>query len=348
LQALGPIQIRRLITFFGSAREVLANSASLPPAFKIKGVSSKAILSLKDWPLQKGWQEDLKLAEQHAVSLIFENDPLYPSSLKGLKDAPLVLYVKGTLLQEEPAVAIVGTRNASFYGQEMASQIAQDLAKKLAIISGLARGIDTKAHLGALKSGRTIAVIGSGLADIYPRENIKLADKIAEKGAVISEMPMRTPPERHLFPKRNRLVAALSLATVLIEAPLSSGAMLTARLAIEQNKPLFALPGRVDMSTFGGNHLLLKERQALFIESAEDVFTELKIPAPLSSPTLSSDIIPLESHLLEMLGSCEMSIDEIALKSQLSVAKIGVLLMSLVLKRKIEEFPGKIYKKKIG
>lgn len=317
---LGSIRILKLIQEFGSAKNaILARNIKTPPSM----------------------QRDLELCDKHSVEIISYQDPRYPKELLELRDYPPILYIKGKLPGEKK-IGVVGTRIASIYGLESASNISQELAENgAAVVSGLARGIDTAAHLGALKSGTTIAVLGSGLANIYPKENISLADKIAEKGILVSEFSMQTPPSKENFPKRNRLVSGLSESVLLIEAPIKSGAMITMNLAFLQKKKLFALPGRVDMDSFQGNLELLKSQRATLVRDARDVLDITTGPKMRGKmPQLTKD----EEDIIKLLPKIECSIEEIGKITKFPISKLNVVLMGLVLKKVMREFPGKIYK----
>jgi len=292
-------------------------------------------------------EEELYQAEKLGISLISTTHPCYPKSLLQLKDPPL-LYVLGEIPSLSSSIGIVGTRTCSIYGKEMAEKCAKECAAAgCTIISGLARGIDTAAHIGALHTGKTIAVIGSGLAAIYPQENKALAQEIADKGgAVISTYPLHTAPQKHHFPARNRILAALSLGMLLVEAPLKSGAMITMDLAYKMGKICAALPGRVDMESFKGNHLLLKTKKAELVENGADLLSlVLGVSAPENPKQLSLfELDEEEKNLLLKMGKQEKSLEEIAQCAQMPVAKVSALLMGLVLKQMVREFPGKLYK----
>lgn len=221
--------------------------------------------------------KELELAKKHNIKVISINDSSYPEILKKIYDPPKILYVKGKLVKEDGlAIAIVGSRRASSCGLAQAEKFGFELAKLgITIVSGLARGIDTKAHWGALKAGgRTLAVLGSGLLNIYPRENKELADKIASSGAIISEYPLAAEPLAQNFPRRNRIISGLSLGTVVIEAAKTSGALITARCAIEQGREVFSLPGSLDSDTSFGTNELIKDGAKLTM-SVEDVLEEM-------------------------------------------------------------------------
>lgn len=346
---LGSIKIKMLIRHFGSAAQAI--KAKSDDLISLPGFGPKIVHSWHNHLQNDHWKKDLAAAEQLQANLITYTDPNYPKRLLELPDHPLILYVKGSYSnQDQRCLAVVGTRHASLYGIEMAKKISCDLARAgFTIVSGFARGIDTAAHQGALEGGRTIAVLGSGLAHLYPAENAGLASLLVERGALISEYPMHAPPDRMHFPQRNRIVSGMTMGTILIEAPLRSGAMLTAGRALSQGRPLFVLPGRADLENFKGNHSLIKEKKAILIEDSQDVIRAFEELLPASShfaPARKS--IPLEKEeeeLLRRLPCEELSIEDILRQTQFPIQKLHILLMSLVLKKAMKEYPGKIYKK---
>lgn len=350
LPTLGLIKAKQLINHFGSARTALqapSNEIAILPGF-----GSKICQVWEQWPTQHNWQRNLTLADAAKAELVPWNSPLYPKRLLKIPDHPLLLYMKGKPLAcDQKCIAIVGTRQASIYGMEMARQFAADLAAfGFTVVSGLARGIDTAAHVAALEYGRSIAVIGSGLSDVYPAENHALSERISQKGVLMSEFPMATPPDRQNFPQRNRLVSGMTLATLLIEAPFKSGAMITMEKGLTYGKKLFALPGRLDNPNFSGNHALIKSGQAQLVENArdiansfEDLFGSTTVSQKNAKPVILLDKDELE--LLKWLPNSEFSSEEIAASTQWPAAKLNVLLMSLVLKKVLREFPGRLYKK---
>lgn len=222
--------------------------------------------------------EEMKLIEKHNITIIDIFDKQYPQLLKEIDDPPVVLYIKGNPeVLSNYSLAIVGTRHPTHYGVSLAEKFSAELAKLgLTIISGLAKGIDTAAHKGTLKCGVPAAVLGSGIMNIYPRENAELAKKIIEKGALISEFPMKTKPLKENFPRRNRIVSGISRGVLVIEAAERSGALITARMALEQNREVFAVPGKIDSPVSKGTHKLIKQGAKL-IDSVEDILEELNI-----------------------------------------------------------------------
>jgi DNA processing protein len=340
---LGSIKIRLLLQRFGSAIESLR--ANPKEVMELPGFTPK---------IMEGWGQSssrsLELVDRLNLDIVPFTSPKYPKRLLELHDHPIILYMKGEMkASDHQSIAVVGTRQASIYGKEMASKISQELAASgITVVSGLARGIDTEAHIGALNSGRTIGVIGSGLANIYPQENGPLAEKIAENGVLISEFPPKTPPDRQNFPQRNRIVSGMTLGTLLIEAPVKSGAMITMQRAKEQGRKLFALPGRVNNESFKGNHHLIKNGDADLVEGASDILNSFNGLFTYQSSSLQRACPPLEpeeQQLLSILPNEELTVGEIIKLTNLPITKLNILLMSLILKKVVREHPGKIYKR---
>lgn len=350
---LGPIKVRLLLQQYGSALEAIEHATE--GWTMLPGFGSKIISGWKDWYEGGRWEQNLELVSREGAEIIPYTSPKYPKRLLEIRDHPLVLYVKGELkTADQRNIAVIGTRAASIYGLEMAEKLTRELVHaNFTITSGLARGIDTKAHTTALEEGRTIAVIGSGLCNIYPKENEVLAKQIAAKGAIISEYAMMTPPDRQHFPQRNRIVSGMAAGIVLIEAPKESGAMITMQKGLEQGRKLFAIPGRADNPNFRGNHWLLKENIAHLVEEGQDIavhYDSLFSTPACRSKTAKKPTIALEreeAELLSILPNEELSIDRMVEMSKLPIMKINILLMSLVLKGAIREYPGKIYKKSV-
>lgn len=341
--SLGPKRIAQLCNHFGSAHAAVqargeADGIKLP---------EKAQLYLSEWQKQDSWKQDLDAVQRSGVTLIGKQEAAYPARLRSIPDAPPLLYVWGSLPQTERSVAVIGTRSPSRYGLEMAHTLSRDLAARgSTVVSGLARGIDTAAHCGALETGQTVAVLGCGLSHIYPKENAQLAAHIAQGGAVVSELSMRTPPDRMHFPKRNRIVSGIVQGALLIEAPERSGAMITMSKALEQGRKLYAIPGRADVPSFAGNHALLKSGQAALTTTASDI---CGIDDPVISGANSASKHQLsaeEQHLFDQLSEEESHIDQLASCVDLPVSKLNVLLMKLILKNLVTEYPGKLFKRR--
>jgi len=312
-------------------------------------------------------EAEMDLADKLGVRIITLEDEAYPNLLSRIDDPPPLLYVKGTLLREDAlAVALVGSRNCSLYGQEQASRLSHLLAAAgFCVVSGLARGIDTAAHRGALAAeGRTIAVQGCGLAQVYPPENRDLAQRIVEQGALVSEFPLKYEPLPTTFPMRNRIISGLSLGTIVVEAQARSGALITARLALEQNREVMAVPGRVDAPGSFGPHQLINDGAKL-IAGIEDVLealgqigktlsehalTKAEIATQAVEPSLfDTSKIPLsppEGTIIKCLDHEAVHIEEIITRSGLSAAQANAAVTSLQLKGLLKQLPGSCYRKR--
>lgn len=292
----------------------------------------------------------LSLIEKNKIKIITLLDKEYPAALKSIIAAPLLLYVRGEILPQDCfAIAIVGSRLASFYGVRTAERLSRELSYRgLTIVSGMARGIDTAAHRGALKSGgRTIAVLGCGLDVVYPRENKKLSNEIAKQGAVISEFPLGTPPEKFNFPIRNRIISGLSLGTVVVEAGRQSGALITTNYALEQGKEVFAVPGHIDSPVSQGTHQILKDGAKL-VQNADDILEELQpiIKSHLRElkkevSVLAPRLNPEEKKIYDFLSANKPKyIDEISKEVVFSSAQVLSILSMLEMKKLVKRLAG--------
>jgi len=361
---VGPVTFGKLIKHFGSVDGALGASVSEPS--KIDGIGFKTAERIAASRDKFDVTGELKLAEKLGVWLINLNDERYPVVLKRIYDPPPVLYVKGTLTrQDNLCISIVGTRRCSLYGQEQASRLAHFLSSAgFTICSGMARGIDTTAHQGALSAGgRTIAVQGCGLANIFPPENKKLFELIAQSGACISELPLQYEPLSENFPPRNRIIAGLSLGTIVVEAPLNSGAMITARAAMEYNREVMAVPGKIDSPLSKGTHKLIKEGAKL-IESVEDVMEALgyigeqltehvseaaqKAAEKKEKPLFEIRELKLsgdEKMIYDYLHKEPSHIEQIIMDTQLTPGSVNAGLISLRLKGLIKQLPGSLFVK---
>jgi len=359
---VGPVTFAKLIKRFGSPHQALG--ASVSELSKIDGIGFKTAEQIAATRDKFETGKELELAEKLGVWLINLQDNRYPPVLKQIYDPPPVLYIKGTLARESNlAISIVGTRRCSLYGQEQASRLAHLLASAgFTIVSGMARGIDTAAHQGALAAkGRTIAVQGCGLANIFPPENKKLFELIAESGACISELPLRCEPLSENFPPRNRIIAGLSLGTIVIEAPYNSGAMITAGAALDNNREVMAVPGKIDSPLSKGSHQLIKQGAKL-IESVEDVMEALgyigeqlqshvtaaateaceKLDAPLFDAN-QLNLTDSERTIHSCLSKEPLHIDQIIADTDLSPGTVNAGLVSLQLKGLIKQLPGNLF-----
>lgn len=333
-------RVRRLLSAFGGPQAVLSASAAalsrhVPDAVSAvikRGIAEEAINAVAGW-LQDPANQVVTLA-----------DPHYPQQLLQTPDPPPLLYVKGSLdLLRRPVLAIVGSRNATAQGEANAEAFARILSDSgLTIVSGLALGVDAAAHRGALAgSGSSIAVLGTGADTVYPARNRALAHDLAERGALVSEFPLGTRPLAANFPRRNRLISGLALGCLVVEAAAESGSLITARLANEQGREVFAIPGSIHSPLAKGCHALIKQGAKL-VESAHDVLEELRWPAhALSAPAPQNSPIDANTRrLLDALGEDPCGRDTLAARSGLSAAEISVLLTQLELDGAVATLPG--------
>ncbi|MFH1655385.1 MAG: DNA-processing protein DprA [Candidatus Omnitrophota bacterium] len=356
ISGIGSIKLKRLLDKFGTAGEIL--SASKSQLKDIDGISEKITNEISKASKDQ-LEEELSLAKKHGVQILTINDKGYPVRLKEISDPPVVLYVKGKVLpQDEMSIAIVGSRRASYYGLSTAEKFSQELSGLgITVVSGMARGIDSSAHRGALKSkSRTIAVLGSGLAEIYPPENKKLFDEISKNGAVISEFPMKAKPLAHNFPRRNRIISGLSLGVIVVEAAKNSGALITADFALEQGREVFAIPGKVDSITSFGTNRLIKQGAKL-VNCVEDIIEELKPQLEIHLKEIKRDetkqesnlhLSKTESQLYDIITSAPKHIDEIVAESGFNINSVLSLLVQMEMKHVIKQLPGKLFVRQNG
>ena len=281
---------------------------------------------------------EMNRVDQAGAHIITLGHSHYPSQLRDLSDPPPVIYVRGELLPtDHNALSIVGTRKATHYGRDAAYKLSYALAQhSVTIVSGLAHGIDTAAHEAALDAkGRTIAVLGCGIDQIYPADNRELALKITQNGALISEFPLGTPPEGRNFPRRNRIISSIGLGVLVVEAPEKSGALITANMAAEQGRDVFAVPGNIFNKTSGGSNKLIQEGAKL-VMNASDILSELNMTfTRVQAKTITEKIVPgspTEARLLEILSADALHVDDIARLSALPIASVTSTLTILELK----------------
>jgi DNA processing protein len=349
---VGRITFKKLVAYFGHPRAVLqATSGQLA---RVAGIGPKTAATIAGFRAGPAVERELRLAEQHRCWILTEAEEGYPALLKTLEDPPPVLYGQGELGEPAaPGIAIVGSRRPSTYGKVVAEQLARALAASgVTIVSGLARGIDSVAHTGTLAGGgRTIAVLGCGLASMYPPENRSLAERISRQGAVVSEFPMATKPDRLNFPLRNRTISGLSLGTVVVEAGERSGALITAQWALDQGREVFAVPGNVTAPTSRGTNRLIK-LGAMLVESAADILDALPAYAlgdkqrqtTQSEAAYQADITPDERRVLALLDAVEAQhIDWIIEQAHLPTSVVSGLLLKLELDGSVTQLPGKLF-----
>lgn len=350
VEHVGPVRVRQLLDHFGDAPTILR--ASKNQLLHVQGIGVDTAEAIATWEKTIDLQAELKRIADFGCRIITQTDPEYPELLLQIYDPPIVLYVKGTLLtKDKHAVAMVGSRITTHYGIEVARKLAYQLASLgVAVVSGGARGIDTAAHQGALSGkGRTLAVLGTGINHVTPPENAKLFEQITTNGAILTQFPFNRPADKQSFPIRNRIVAGMTLGTVVIEANLTSGALITANFAADYGRQVFAVPGRIDSPRSKGCHDLIK-KGAKLCEGVEDILSEFEYlfpasqrPAASNSALPALELLPTEQAVLTTLAEEEISIDDIIRHSGLPSSAVSVALLSLEMKRLIRQLPGKLF-----
>ena len=339
---LPPRRLLNLLERFENPEDIF--HASRTDLLRIEGMTEAAaarILNAPDLTAEQ-WQRWQKADAR----LLTWRDENYPSALREIEDFPPLLFVRGSLQERDRfAIAIVGTRRPTSYGRTVAEKLGRELARYgLTVVSGGARGIDTAAHTGALRAnGRTIAVLGCGIDVAYPAESAALFHRIAAQGAVLSEYPPGIQPEQWRFPARNRLVSALALGVLVVEAPYDSGALITAGLALEQGKPVFAVPGNIDTGHSAGCHKLIKEGATL-VDSVEDIVRALGIaPEPPPERTSLPALTPVQQQVLQALSLTPKHVDALADELRLPVAQLNAELLMLEMHNLVRRQPGNTY-----
>jgi DNA processing protein len=349
MERIGPVGVRSLVESLGSASAIFeASSAALQQADGIgPGLAASLIAQRECVPLA----DECARAEATDTRIITPLDVEYPEGLRQIHDPPLALYVRGHLRPtDRHAVAVVGTRRATHYGMDSARKLSYQLGKAgVCVMSGLALGIDTAAHEGALRAeGRTIAVIGSGFDHLYPEENATLAQRIAEHGAVMTEFPFARKPDKTTFPMRNRIVSGLSKGVLVIEAGQRSGAAITANQALSQGRSVFAVPGRIDSYASIGTNALIKEGAYLvtdvqdILEHFEMLFPRVSVASETGSQNVTKrpDLSPDETAVVDLLAKGELGIDVLIRESGIGPSKVASLLVAMELKRIVRMLPG--------
>jgi DNA processing protein len=365
---VGPRAATKLLERFGSAEAVFAATRAELEQLRLK---PEAVESIMARDLFERAADEIERVRSMGADLLLLDDGVYPQLLREIFDPPVTLYVKGewATCLEQPCVAIVGSRRSSTYGQNTATMLARDLAQRgITVISGLARGIDAAAHKGALEAGgRTVAVMGTGLEQVYPRDHRRLAEEILEKGgALVSEFPLETPPAPQNFPYRNRVISGLSLGVVIVEAAENSGSLITARLALEQGREVFAVPGNItSRNSFGANYLI-KGAGAKLVQQWQDIVAEMppEIAARLLPPEprekgandeltkqlelAPGDLSNAEQAVWRLLSAdAPLHIDALAEETRLSVPELTGALLALEMRDLVRQLPGKCFVRKL-
>ncbi len=345
---IGNHLFKRLIDRFKSPGLVF--EASSEDLLQVAGMSHRLVSAIMRCKISDQVKKDLDLVMKKGYKIVTMSDPDYPPLLLQIPDPPPFLYVFGRLDGSIKNIAVVGSRNATGYGISTTRRLCANLASlEITIVSGMAIGIDTAAHEGALAAGgKTIAVLGSGFERIYPAENLKLFYKIAESGAVISEFSLITEPEAYNFPIRNRIISGISLGTVVVEATKRSGSLITARFAAEQNREVFAVPGSIQSFKSTGTHTLIKQGAKL-VEHAQDIVEELSHVInshSVNQNEVTDELPPLsseESSVFKALGPYPVHIDDLVRKLSMEPGKLSSALLRLELKGIVHQAPGKLF-----
>jgi DNA processing protein len=352
VSGIGPQHFADLVAAFGTPSGVLR--AAPAELRSIPGIGTKLAreISLAS-ESDRDVAEELERCRQFGIDIVVAGTPQYPTRLAEISDPPSLLFVRGQLEPRDAlAIAVVGTRHPTTYGKAQAERLARGLALAgLTVVSGLARGIDSIAHRAALAAGgRTFAVLGSGLLNLYPPEHLDLADAIAERGALLSEFPTLQPPKSGAFPRRNRILSGLSLGVLVIEAADRSGALITARHAAEQGRDVFAVPGRIDSRNSRGCHHLIRDGAKL-VQSIDDVLSELwplPVPARIADERTvhhpaELNLNPREIAVLECIQKEPTSVDALVAHTQLPVQQILAVVSALEMRRLIRRAPGSTF-----
>jgi DNA processing protein len=365
---IGPRAAAKLLERFGSAEAVFSATRTELEQLRLAPEAVDTIISRK---LRFTAEAEIAAVRKLGGDVLLLDDGVYPSSLREIYDPPIVLYVKGAWSEclDQPCIGVVGSRRCSTYGQNSALMLARDLAQRgLTVVSGFARGIDAAAHRGALEAGgRTVAVLGTGIDELYPRDHNKLAEEIlAAGGALVSQFPLGTPPVSENFPYRNRIISGLSLGVVVVEAAENSGSLITARLAMEQNREVFAVPGNITSRNSFGTNYLIKGAGAKLVQQWQDIAAEMPpqlaaklLPPPFSEKRTQQSLADRLVLVPEGLSQTEASVfrllnpdspahvDWLVDKSKLPISELTAALLALEMRELVRALPGRCFVRKL-
>ncbi len=365
---IGPRAAAKLLERFGSAEAVYKATRAELEQLRLPPEAVDTIIA-RD--LLHRAEAEITAVKQLGGDILLLDDGVYPSSLREIYDPPIVLYVKGAWSDclDRPCIGVVGSRRCSTYGQNAANMLARDLAERgVTVVSGFARGIDAAAHRGALEAnGRTVAVLGTGIDEVYPREHKKLAAEILDRGgALVSQFPLGTPPVSENFPYRNRIISGLSLGVVVVEAAENSGSLITARLAMEQNREVFAVPGNITSRNSFGTNYLIKGAGAKLVQQWQDIATEMPpqlaaklLPPPVSGkrtePSLTANLVlvpeglsPTETSVFRLLSpDSPAHVDWLVDQSKLPIPELTAALLALEMRELVRALPGRCFVRKL-
>jgi len=351
LPGIGSARLRKLLDVFGSPERILtARGAELR---QVQGIGKEVADAVVKWEEHVDLAAELGRIAEFGAKIITQESPEYPAMLREITSPPIVLYVWGEIQPRDVhSIGMVGSRKASHYGLESAKKLGYQLAYAgLTVVSGLARGIDTAAHRGALAAqGRTIAVLGSGLLNLYPSENKLLAEKIAASGAVVTEFSMEVKADTQTFPMRNRIVAGWGSGVLIVEAGFGSGALITATQAIDQGRNVYAVPGQIDRPSAAGSNRLIQQGAKL-VTCAADILDDMNVLIPRTAaempaaPARSGDLKPDEKLVYDAIGDNETAIDTIISKTSLPSGRVSSTLLMLEMKHLVKQLPGQHFVK---
>jgi len=351
IKSVGQATAKNLLAYCGSAENVF--SASRKQLLQIPGVGEKTVEAILGTHALLRAEEELKFVEKHGIEVLFFSDENYPKRLKNCNDSPVLLYFKGKAdLNHSRVISVVGTRNATEYGKNLCKQLADVLAPyHVLIISGLAYGIDVTMHKECLTNNiPTIGVLGHGLDRLYPQVHKSIAQKMVLNGGLLTEFPILTNPDRQNFPQRNRIIAGIADATIVVEASIKGGALITAEIANSYNKDVYAFPGRTNDAFSEGCNFLIKTNRAGLINNANDLIyylgwdDEVKENKKQAQTTLHLNLTDNEQKVVDLLQNGQFAIDELAIALNIQQSKLAIVLLTLEMQGIIVSLPGKVYK----
>ncbi len=351
IKSIGPVTAKNLLAYCGSAEAVF--SASKKQLLQIPGIGAKTVDAILATDALVRAEQELTFVQKHGIEVLFFSEPNYPKRLKNCYDAPILLYFKGNVdLNQQRIISIVGTRNATDYGRNLCKQLCEVLAPyNVLVVSGLAYGIDVATHKECLANQMpTVGVLGHGLDRLYPQVHKAVAQKMVLNGGLLSEFPILTNPDRQNFPQRNRIIAGLADVTVVIEASIKGGALITAEIANSYNKDVYAFPGRTNDAYSEGCNFLIKTTRAGLINHPKDLIYYLvwddELPKKKTEvqATLQLSLTTNEQKVVNALQNGQLSIDELALATQMQQSKLAIVILTLEMQGIIVSLPGKIYK----
>ncbi|GGI23481.1 DNA-processing protein DprA [Pedobacter mendelii] len=351
IKSIGPVSAKNLLAYCGSAESVF--SASKNQLLQIPGIGEKTVEAILNTDAIKRASEELKFIEKHGIEILFFSDDNYPKRLKNCFDSPILLYFKGNANLNHPRIiSIVGTRNATEYGKNLCKQLCEVLAPyNVLIVSGLAYGIDVTAHKECIVNNiPTVGVLGHGLDRLYPQIHKTVSQKMVLNGGLLSEFPTLTNPDRQNFPQRNRIIAGIADATIVVEASLKGGALITAEIANSYNKDVYAFPGRTNDIFSEGCNFLIKTNRAGLINNAKDLIyylgwdDEVKEKKKQAQTTLQLNLTVNEQKVVNTLQNGQLSIDELCISLNIQQSKLAIVILTLEMQGIIVSLPGKVYK----